>query len=46
MKKLSAPAYRRARDYLHTQARSLDRALFAHDFEAGPRAAVLDALAG
>jgi len=46
MKKLSAPAYRRARDYLHTQARPLDRALFAYEFEAGPRGAVLDALAG
>jgi len=45
MKKLSAPNYRRARDYLLTQARPLERALFAHEFEAGPRDAVLEALA-
>jgi len=45
MKKLSAPAYRRARDFLHTQARPLERALFAHAFEGGPRAAPLQALA-
>lgn len=45
MKKLSAPNFRLARYFLHTQARPLERALFAHEFEAGPRAAVLDALA-
>ena len=44
MKKLSAPSYARARDFLHTQARPLERALFAHEFEAGSRAAVLAAL--
>ena len=44
MKKLSAPAYRRARDFIHTHARPLERSLFAHEFEAGARAAVLDAL--
>ena len=45
MKKLSAPAYRRARDFIHAQARPLERARFAHEFEGGPRAAVLEALA-
>ncbi|MEX2204635.1 MAG: hypothetical protein WEF50_00230 [Myxococcota bacterium] len=45
MKKLSAPSFRRARDFLLTQARPLERALFAHEFEAGPRGAVLEALA-
>ena len=45
MKKLSAPNFRRARDFLHGQARPLERALFAHEFEAGPRDAVQEALA-
>lgn len=45
MMKLAAPAYRRARDYLYSQARPLDRALFAHAFEGGSRQAVLEALA-
>lgn len=45
MKKLAAPAYRRARDFMLQHARPLERALFAHESEAGPRSAVLDALA-
>jgi hypothetical protein len=44
MKTLSAPNFRLARDFLRAQARPLERALFAHEFEAGPREAVLDAL--
>ncbi len=44
MKKLSAPAYRRAREFIHAQARPLERAVFAHEFEAGARGAVLHAL--
>ncbi len=45
MKKLSAPAFQRARRFLSTSARPLERALFAHEFEHGPARAVLDALA-
>ncbi len=45
MKKLPSPSYRRARDFIHGQARPLERARFAHEFEAGPREAVLEALA-
>ena len=45
MKKLSAPAFRRASEFLHGTARPLERALFAHEFEGAPAAAVLDALA-
>ncbi len=45
MKKLSEPSYRRARDFLRAQARPLERALFAHEFEAAPVRPVLDALA-
>jgi len=45
MKKLAAPAYRLARDFIHGHARPLERALFAFEFEGGARGAVLDALA-
>lgn len=44
MKKLSASAYRRARDFVDAQARPLERALLAHAFEGGSRDAVLAAL--
>ena len=45
MKKLSAPAFRRAGDFLRADARPLDRALFAHEFEGAPLAPALAALA-
>ena len=45
MKKLSAAAFQKARRFLSTSARPLERARFAHEFERAPRAAVLEALA-
>ncbi len=45
MKKLTAPAYQRARDFLRAHARPLERAQFAREFEGGPPAAVREALA-
>src|SRR5512139_484748 len=45
MKQLSAPAFRRARRFLSSSARPLERALFAHEFESAPKRGVLGALA-
>jgi hypothetical protein len=45
MKKLSAASFRRARDFIRTQARPLERALFAHELEGAPREPVVEALA-
>jgi hypothetical protein len=45
MKKLSVSSYRRAADYLRANARPLERALFAHEFEGAPARPALDALA-
>lgn len=44
MKKLSRAAWERAQQFIHTQARPLERALFAHHFAGGPAEAVLAAL--
>ena len=43
-KQLTQEAFDRAADFLRTQARPLERALFAHAFEDGRRTAVLAAL--
>jgi hypothetical protein len=45
MKRLSREAFARARQFLKTEARALDRALFEFRFEGGPVEAVLAALA-
>ena len=45
MKQLSRDAFNRARAFLTTQARPLDRALFEHRFEAAPAERVLAELA-
>jgi hypothetical protein len=45
MKKLSREQFERAREFLITQARPLERALFAHRFEDAPAQDVIDALA-
>jgi hypothetical protein len=45
MKQLSREAFARARGFLKTQARPIERALFEYRFEGGPSNAVLDALA-
>jgi hypothetical protein len=45
MRTLTPEAFERARRFLKTCARPLDRALFAHRFEATPAEAVLDELA-
>jgi hypothetical protein len=45
MKQLSRAAFGRARQFLKTEARAVDRALFEHRFEGGSLEAVLDALA-
>lgn len=44
MKILSREAFGRAADYLRNEARPLEQALFAYDFEGGGRTAVLAAL--
>src|SRR5262245_52006055 len=44
MKKLSADAFRRARTFLTSHARPLERALFAHEFEGASAKPALDAL--
>ena len=44
MKKLTPASYQRARDFIRSQARPLERALFAHEFEAAPAGPVLEAL--
>jgi len=41
MKKLPRAQFERASNYLKTQARPIERAIFEHDFEAGPVDAVL-----
>ena len=45
MKHLSRAAFERARQFLRTQARLLDRALFEHRFEQSPAESVLRELA-
>jgi hypothetical protein len=45
MKRLSAASYRRAGDFIRAQARPLERALLAHEFEGAPARSVLEALA-
>ena len=45
MKQLSRAAFDRARGFLKTEARSVDRVLFEYRFEGGPVDAVLEALA-
>ena len=45
MKRLSLEQFRRARRFLKTEARALDRALFAYRFESAPTSRVTDALA-
>jgi hypothetical protein len=45
MKKLSAPSYARARDFIRRCARPLEQALFAHEFEGAPAEPALAALA-
>ncbi len=45
MKILSPEAYERARHFIKTQARPLERAIFEHRFEAGPAEAVIAELA-
>ena len=44
MKKLSKEAFARARDFLLTRARPLERALFVNRFDEGPDTAILAAL--
>ncbi len=46
MKQFTHEAYLRARDFLKTQARPIERALFEYQFEGGTREAVIAALAG
>ncbi len=45
MKKLSRANYKKAVAFIHTQARELDKRLFAYHFEGGTKTAVLNALA-
>ncbi|HTO53676.1 MAG TPA: hypothetical protein VMR50_09835 [Myxococcota bacterium] len=45
MKKLSTAGFSRARDFIRSQARPLERALFAHEFEGAPAEPALAALA-
>jgi hypothetical protein len=45
MRQLSRAAFERAREFLKTQARPLDRALFEHHFERAPTESVLRELA-
>ena len=45
MKQLSHEAFDRARQFLKTQARPLDRALFEYRFEDGPIEPVIEELA-
>ena len=45
MKKLSPAAYEKARDYMKTQARPLERAIFAHHFEGASVDAILEVTA-
>ena len=45
MIKLATESFERARRFLKTEARSLERTLFERHFEAGPAGAVLAALA-
>jgi hypothetical protein len=45
MKRLSPEQFHRARHFLKTEARPLDRALFEHRFEAAPAESVLERLA-
>ncbi len=45
MKQLSRASFERAREFLRTQARPLDRALFEHRFEGAPAESVLRELA-
>jgi hypothetical protein len=45
MKKLSASAFRRAQTFLESQARPLERALFAHEFGGAPAEPAFAALA-
>lgn len=45
MKKLSAASYQKASEFIRAQARPIERALFAHEFEGAPAAPVLEALA-
>jgi len=44
MKRLSSEGYERARHFLMTQARPLDRALFAHHFDGAPAEAAVEEL--
>ncbi len=45
MKKLSTASFHKAAGYLRANARPLERALFAHEFEGAPARPVLEALA-
>lgn len=45
MKKLSAASFQKARDFIRAQARPLERAQFAHEFEGAPAPPVREALA-
>ena len=45
MEQLSREAFERARQFLNTEARALDRTLFAYRFEGAPAEVVTDELA-